>query len=113
MKPNLGERDLRKMEQTYADICSQLFKAKARLYQLALEGLETGGRDELLGLTETLDSVIEQAANPKLSAASRRWSRTELPNLVDAIEHGMTERDYLEFESARSWLDRQTKGGVP
>lgn len=112
MKPNLGERDLRKMEQTYADICSQLFKAKARLYQLALEGLETGGRDELLGLTETLDSVIEQAANPKSSAVSRRWSRTELPNLVDAIEHGMTERDYLEFDSARSWLDRQTNDGA-
>lgn len=56
-------------------------------------------------------SIAHEVEMPDADTATNRLAILEQKELLTAIEQGMTLGEYLEFDSAQSWLDRQQEGG--
>ena len=74
-------------------------------YQLTVEEISLLGSEG--AQSSFVDKVGMIAGHPEISVEDRRQIIEENNDLVTAIDQGMRLREYLEFESARSWLDRE------
>ena len=83
----------------------QQWSFRVKDYQLTVEEIS------LLGSEGAQSSFVDKAealeGHPEISVEDRKQIIEENNDLVTAIDQGMSLREYLEFDSARSWLDRE------
>lgn len=82
-------------------LACERFPQEAKLYQLTAKAILLSGYEGALSM------IADAEDGSETSVEDRRKMREEHKDLVTAIDQGMSLREYLEFDSARSWLDRQ------
>ncbi len=89
----------------------QIFRLRAEAYQHYARKIAAEGYKEVLRVIRDADTTVV-GAEMGLSDDDIQRANENDEKIVTAIKQGMTLGEYLEFDSARSWLDRQQEGGT-
>lgn len=82
-----------------------VFSGKVKLYERTAEMITLLGCEHVL--TVLADPAEDALGDLEISAEDHRQMMEQNRDIVTAIGQGMSLREYLEFDSARSWLDRE------